>query len=126
MAGGGRTEVIEASCHCGAVRLAIDAAPETVTDCNCSILPPLRRAVGLLLPETGRDHAPDRSDRHLHVGTTAPSSSPLQDLRLRYPLVAGRQGARSHGVNARLMEPEILTKAKVRHLDGAVTWEYLD
>lgn len=28
---------IETSCHCGAIRLAIDVAPETVTNGNCSI-----------------------------------------------------------------------------------------
>src|SRR5687768_7307944 len=28
---------IEASCHCGTIRLAIDGAPEEVTECNCSI-----------------------------------------------------------------------------------------
>src|SRR5450759_179867 len=28
---------IDASCHCGAVHLAIDAPPETLTECNCSI-----------------------------------------------------------------------------------------
>jgi hypothetical protein len=30
------------------------------------------------------------------------------------------------GVNARLMEPEILAGARVRHLDGADTDEYID
>src|SRR5277367_4368805 len=30
-------EMIEVDCHCGAVRMEIDAAPQTVTDCNCSI-----------------------------------------------------------------------------------------
>ena len=28
---------IEASCHCGAVRLQVPAAPEQVASCNCSI-----------------------------------------------------------------------------------------
>ena len=30
------------------------------------------------------------------------------------------------GVNARLMEPEILARAKVRRLDGADSWTYFD
>jgi len=30
------------------------------------------------------------------------------------------------GVNARLFPPEILAAARVRRLDGAVTWKYLD
>lgn len=29
--------MIEATCHCGAIHLAIDHAPDEVTDCNCSI-----------------------------------------------------------------------------------------
>lgn len=29
--------MIEASCHCGAVRLEIAEPPVTVTDCNCSL-----------------------------------------------------------------------------------------
>ncbi|SAL69643.1 glutathione-dependent formaldehyde-activating protein [Caballeronia terrestris] len=29
--------MIDASCHCGAVRFAIDAAPTEVNDCGCSI-----------------------------------------------------------------------------------------
>jgi hypothetical protein len=30
------------------------------------------------------------------------------------------------GVNARLMAPEVLATTRVRRLDGAKTWEYLD
>jgi len=30
------------------------------------------------------------------------------------------------GVNARLMALEVLSQARIRHLDGADTWEYLD
>jgi len=30
------------------------------------------------------------------------------------------------GVNARLLAPEVLARAQVRHLDGADTWRYLD
>ena len=29
--------MIEAACHCGAVRLSVPSAPDTVTECNCSI-----------------------------------------------------------------------------------------
>ena len=29
--------MIEASCHCGAVRFAVETAPDEVNDCNCSI-----------------------------------------------------------------------------------------
>ena len=29
--------MVEATCHCGAVKLQIATAPDTVKDCNCSI-----------------------------------------------------------------------------------------
>src|SRR5262245_58550683 len=29
--------MIEASCHCGAVRFAVETEPDKVNDCNCSI-----------------------------------------------------------------------------------------
>jgi hypothetical protein len=30
------------------------------------------------------------------------------------------------GINARLMEPEVVARARVRRLDGADTWKFLD
>ena len=30
------------------------------------------------------------------------------------------------GVNARLLDPEVVARARVRHLDGAKTWKYLE
>jgi hypothetical protein len=39
------------------------------------------------------------------------------------------RGSREHdrmAVNARLMDPEVLSGARVRHLDGADTEEYID
>jgi hypothetical protein len=30
------------------------------------------------------------------------------------------------GVNARLMDPEVVAAAKIRRLGGAETWNYLD
>ncbi|MDR5740311.1 MULTISPECIES: hypothetical protein [unclassified Caballeronia] len=29
--------MIDASCHCGAVRFTVDAAPAEVNDCDCSL-----------------------------------------------------------------------------------------
>src|SRR5688572_20945605 len=29
--------MLEATCHCGAVRIAVDGPPSRVTECNCSI-----------------------------------------------------------------------------------------
>lgn len=118
--------MIEASCHCGAVRLAIEAAPETLTDCNCSIC----RRYGVLWayyrPGQVRLIPPDAAtdtymwdDRSLAfhrcrtcgcVTHWAPSD-PARDRM---------------GVNARLMDLDVRAAARVRRLDGAVTEKYLD
>jgi hypothetical protein len=40
--------------------------------------------------------------------------------------VAGPRSASRIGVNARLLEAEVLDAIRVRRLDGARTWKYLD
>ncbi|WP_439496957.1 GFA family protein [Bosea sp. (in: a-proteobacteria)] len=118
--------MIEASCHCGAVRLAIDAAPETVTDCNCSIC----RRYGVLWayyspkqvrfvplePATDSYMWDDRSIAFHRCRTCGcvthwAAVDPARDRM---------------GVNARLMPLEVLAQARVRRLDGAVTEDYID
>lgn len=115
--------MIEASCHCGVVRLEIDDAPVEVTDCNCSIC----RRYGVLWayssPAKVRIAGPtaiymwdDRSIEFHHCERCGCVThwAPVDRMRDRM------------GVNARLMEPAILAAARVRHLDGASTWEVLD
>jgi hypothetical protein len=118
--------VIAASCHCGALRLEIDAAPETVTDCNCSIC----RRLGVLwayyspkqvrlVPENGATDIymwDDRAIEFHHCLTCGCTT---------HWSAVDRNAVRM-GVNARLMDPKVLAGARVRHLDGAVTEKYLD
>lgn len=115
--------MVEASCHCGAVKLEIARAPETVTDCNCSIC---RRYGTLWAYCEPRDVAIS--------GETQPywwDDHSLEFLRCK------TCGCVTHwapvdpkvnrmGVNARLMEPEVLAGARVRKFDGAKTHRYLD
>jgi hypothetical protein len=118
--------MIEASCHCGAVKLEIATAPAAVTDCNCSVC----RRYGVLWayypPEQVRIVAADGAtdvymwdDRSIEfhrchacgcVSHWAPVDSSVRRM----------------GVNARLMSPEVLGRARVRRLDGADTRKYLD
>ena len=116
---------IEASCHCGSVRLRIASPPAEVTDCNCSICRRYGalwayyslRQVTLPAPELTETYAWD--DRSIAF------------YRCR------RCGCVSHwfpiaraddrmGVNARLMDLDVVAKARVRRLDGAVSERYVD
>jgi hypothetical protein len=111
--------MIEASCHCGAVKFEIAHEPEYVGDCNCSIC----RRLGALwayytLAEVKIIPASGATDVYLW------NKRWLEFHRCRvcgcithwYPVAVA---ANRMGVNARLMPPEVLARAPVRQHDGA-------
>jgi hypothetical protein len=121
------TEVAE--CHCGAVRIVVPAAPEQVTDCNCSICRrlgalwayyPVSQVKIIGVEATGDYVRHDRPDagyiafRHCRTCgcTTHWTSVDTSHDQM--------------GVNARLMDPKVTAAARVRRLDGADTWKTLD
>ncbi|HEY2179543.1 MAG TPA: GFA family protein [Caulobacteraceae bacterium] len=119
--------MIEATCHCGAVKFEVAVAPGEVTSCNCSIC----RRLGALWAYYPRAEV-----------TLVSAAAPLGDyawddksITFHHCRVCGctthwtPRGADAPdrmGLNARLLDPAILAGAKVRHLDGANTWEYLN
>lgn len=116
--------MIQSTCHCGAVALEIETAPETVTDCNCSIcrrygtlwayyrLDQVRIGGGPTDTYAWDDHALDF--HRCHTCGCVTHWAPVDVAANRI------------GVNARLMPPDVLAQARVRHLDGANTGQYLD
>jgi hypothetical protein len=113
-----------ATCHCGAVRLDVARAPQRLTDCNCSIC----RRYGALW-------AYYRASAVHVTGATAIYRWGDRILEFHRCRVCGcvthharTKGSRDStvGVNARNFDPAIVAKARIRHLDGASTWKYLD
>jgi hypothetical protein len=106
--------------------LEIETAPLEVTECNCSIC----RRYGVLWAYY--------SPTQVNVGCRGKPATPTcGDDRSMMFLRCPNCGCVSHwsavylardrmGIDARLMAPEVLTGARVRHLDGAVTEQYLD
>jgi hypothetical protein len=120
------TAPIDASCHCGAIHLEIEAAPETVTDCNCSIC----RRYGALW-------AYYRLDQVRIVAPSGATDIYMWDGRTIEFHRCKTCGCVTHwapidpstdrmAVNARLMAPLVLAAARVRKRDGAGTEEYVD
>lgn len=117
--------MIEASCHCGSVRLEIDQVPTEITDCTCSIC----RRYGTLWayydPKQVRIHARDGTQTYAWGDRTlafhrCPSCGCVTHW-------AGLDSSRDRmGVNARLMDMDVRSRARLRHLDGAWTERYLD
>ena len=116
-----------ATCHCGAVRIEVPRRPRTLTNCNCSIC----RRYGTLwayykAAEVRVTGAPE-----------AISEYAWGDKTLRF-VRCGACGCVTHweplrstddsrmGVNARNFEPGALGPVRIRLLDGASTWKYLD
>lgn len=111
--------MIEMSCHCGAVRFAVETAPEDVTDCNCSIC----RRLGALWGYYQRPQIRFEADNG-PTDTYAWNRRILEFHRCRSCGCVTHWSAvdRAYermGVNARLMSSEALAQIPVRQFDGA-------
>lgn len=119
--------MISATCHCGAIRIEVPAAPETVTCCNCSICRRLGAlwgfypldAVAIASPDGGTDEyvwgeATRRFVRCARCGCTT------------HVLPVVPKPTSKVEVNARLFDAALLGQMRVRHFDGADTWKYID
>jgi hypothetical protein len=116
--------MISATCHCGAVRLELRRKPRTLTSCNCSIC---RRYGALWCYFRLRDVTV--SGKRSLVGYSW-NGRTLRLMRcakcgcVTHWLPTGRRDRM--GVNARNLEPAVIAGVRVRRLDGAKTWKFLD
>lgn len=119
--------MLEASCHCGAITIAITDLPDTVTACTCSIC----RRYGALWAYLDDQSAsvtatPDKlvsyvwGDKGIafqhcaHCGCMTHYESLVDEAPRRV------------AVNARMLPPEITARLSLRTFDGAETWQYID
>ncbi len=119
--------MLTATCHCGAVGLQVRRRPRTLTDCNCSIC----RRYGALWAYYKRKDVRVRAVR----ARSDEYSWGERSLKFMRCGVCGcvthwspmsRSSGERMGVNARNFAPEVLAGIRVRKLDGAHTWKYLD
>jgi len=119
--------MIEGNCLCGAVRIEVAHAPETVTSCNCSACRRLGAIFAYYPPDQVKVSGPTIGFQRQDMG-----EPPMLELH-HCPTC----GCTTHwtgldpdlnrmGVNARLMAPQVLAAARLRRLDGADTWTYFD
>ena len=119
--------MITSRCHCGAVAVRVPRRPRRLTSCNCSIC----RRYGALWAY----YRTSEVRVIAHRGATeryAWGDRTLAFVRCRtcgcvthwHPLPR-TAGARM-GVNARNFDPADVAGIRVRRLDGASTWKYLD
>ena len=116
--------MIEASCHCGAVRVQAPRPPETVTDCNCSICRRLGVFWSYYDPAEVVMEAPDSAlDAYVRQDSEARGDLAFRRCRVCGCVVDWRAVPPLHlnrmRINARLFDPAVLAAAQVRWLDGA-------
>ena len=116
--------MLETTCHCGAVSIAIPHAPRAVTDCTCSIC----RRYGVLWAY----FAP--AEVQIRGGETQEYSwgpATLAFVRcaecgcLTHWRPLARRAAKRMGVNVRNFTREQIGPVRMRFLDGAATERYL-
>jgi hypothetical protein len=118
---------LEGSCHCGAVVIALAAAPAHVIDCNCSICRRYGALWALLEAADVRvsGHPAHtvgyewgkRSIRTFHCGTCG--------CVTHWEPITPDAGTR-FGVNMRNFDPAAIAALATRRFDGAESWTYLD
>jgi len=117
--------MIQGSCLCGAVRLRLDALPESATACNCTAC----RRYGVLW-------AYDYEGAGIHV--SGPTTAYVRGDSLGFhfcptcgciaywrSLQPNDQGQRRIAVNLRLAEPEPVARVPIEHFDGLGSFEDL-
>jgi len=119
--------MLTGTCHCGAVRIEFPRRPRMLTNCNCSIC---RRYCTLWAYYKA-------SDVRVVCKSGATESYSWGRKALRFVrcttcgCVTNWKRARPRkvtymGVNMRNFEPSALDGVRIRLLDGADTWKYLD
>jgi len=119
--------MIRGTCHCGEVQFALDASPEWLTRCNCSMC---RRIGGLWA------HAPASA-----IEITCPDGGLEKyiwgDKTLAF-VSCKRCGCTTHwesleqsdeprgAVNCSMADPSEIAEIRVRNFDGADSWRYVD
>lgn len=119
--------MLQGGCHCGAVQLEVSRKPSRLTSCNCSIC----RRYGTLWAYY------DRSQVRISAARGATAAYAWNHRRLRFVRCAGC-GCVTHwepadwskstrmGINFRNFDPAVMASIRVRRLDGAATWKFLD
>ena len=119
--------MLTASCHCGAIKVEVPRKPRRLTSCNCSIC----RRYGALWAYFAASS----------VTIDAPKdglSKYSWNRKIRAYYRCKKCGCVTHyayrtkrrdstvAVNAVNFEPSALVGVRIRHLDGAASWKFLD
>jgi hypothetical protein len=117
--------MLTATCHCGTVRLTVPYTPRRLTSCNCSIC----RRYGTLWAYYRRRDVRVSAPRGA-IDRYGWAEETLRFVRCKHCGVVTHWEPTWRidrmGVNARNFAPSAIEGVRVRRLDGALTWKFLD
>lgn len=118
------SDLITGSCHCGAVRFEI-TVPDWVISCNCSLCRRYATLWAHCPPNTGRLLAGEGATRAYVWGDRMIAFHFCETCGVTTHY-RGTDGGRV-SFNLRLADdPAMLEGIRVRHFDGAGSWDWLD
>ncbi|NVJ97937.1 MAG: GFA family protein [Alphaproteobacteria bacterium] len=119
--------MLKGGCHCGAVSFEVKTSLEWITECNCSAC----RKLGTVWA-----HA-DEGEINVDMADGATLSYIWGDKTLAFH-TCRTCGSTTHwtslnkaestrmAVNVKLVDPSEIRDMRLRHFDGADSWQYLD
>lgn len=116
---------ITGACHCGRVGFEITQAPEQLVDCNCSICRRLGGLWGHISPSAFKRTGEGSTIGYVHGDRTLTMHT-CGHCGCTTHWTPRKAGLDRMAVNFRMCEPEVTAGFRIRRLDGADTWLFLD
>jgi hypothetical protein len=123
----GNTDSNTATCHCGRVRIHVRKLPRTLTSCNCSVCRRYGALWAYYKPSSVRIDAPKSAlakyswNRRIREYHRCKKCGCVTHYTYRK-----KHSWATVAVNASNFELTAIAGARIRHLDGAATWKFLD
>jgi len=119
-------DMIEASCHCGKVKIQIPNATETVTSCNCSVC---TRYGALWAYFEPKNVTVNCNKDALVTYSWGDKTFEFKHCKscgcVTHYMPTDRGNKDRMAVNFRLVPANILNSTKVRYFDGADSWTFI-
>jgi len=122
-----RGPALEGACHCGAIRIYVRRMSRTLTSCNCSICRRYGALWAYYAAGSVRIKAPKGGlsryswKRKIRAYYRCRHCGCVTHYRYRK-----KQRDTIVAVNAVNFEPAALAASRIRHLDGAASWKFLE
>lgn len=119
--------MIQAQCHCGNIQLTIPHVTETGTRCNCSICSRYATIRGYFKEKEVKVSVGEYNmDSYIHGDKMIDFKRCAKCGCITHYISTTPGPDSTVAVNYRLFGESLLQKVKVRDLDGADTWQYID